>query len=147
MSNDNNPIFGHGYHPEDIIKFLDEYPENEISKTVIVKCRQCGSNIFTCLIDAFEGVIEVGCTACGTKRFLLDVDEWGDEDEPEYVECPLCEENKMNQFNIAVGFVYRASGDVKWVYIGNRCISCGVIESCGDWRINYGPTDEMESNV
>ena len=144
MSIDKRQEYWHGDCPEDIIEYLDGYSENEISKTVIVKCRQCGSDILTCEIDAFEGVIEVGCTACDTKRFLLDVDEWGDEDEPENLECPLC---KMNQANIVVGFVYRASGGVKWVYIGCRCIGCGLLGSCGDWKISYGPTDEMENNV
>jgi hypothetical protein len=33
------------------------------------------------------------------------------------------------------------------VYIGNRCVNCGVLGAYGDWGINYSPTNEMERNV
>ena len=133
-----------GDSAEDVIEYLDVYSENEINKIVVVKCKQCGSEVFTFRIDAGEGAIEIACTACGNKRLLLDSEKYWEKSEPEDAKCPEC---KKRQYNVAVGFVHRRSGEVKWIYIGNRCTSCGVLGSYGDWGINYGPTDEMEKNV
>jgi len=144
MAIDKGKKYWHGDSPEDIIEYLDEYSESEIDKVVITKCRQCSSDIFTFKADSFEGAIEVTCIACKEKRLLLDSEEHWDECEPEEASCPKCKES---QFNVAIGFVHRESGEVKWVYIGNRCAKCGVLGSCGDWKINYSPTDEMENNA
>ena len=51
------------------------------------------------------------------------------------------------EHNVKVGFVRRENGSAKWVYIGSRCTNCGVLASYLDWKINYEPTDEMESNI
>lgn len=40
-----------------------------------------------------------------------------------------------------IGFIRRENGNVKWVYVGNRCIECGTLGSCLDWKIDYEPTD------
>jgi hypothetical protein len=130
---DKSKEYWHGDRAEDIIEYLNEYSENEIDKTVIVKCKQCGSDVFTFNIDADGGVIEATCTACKQKRLLLDSEDYWEESEPENAKC-LC---KKNQHNVAVGFVHRETGDVKWVYIGNRCVSCGMLGSFGDWKISY----------
>ena len=136
--------FWHGDCAEDIIEYLDEYSENEIDKTVIVKCDQCGSLDFACSIDDEEGAIEVACAACGKKRMLLDSADYWEDSDPKNAKCPLCK-NKL--YNVAVGFVHREDREVKWVYIGNRCNKCGLLGSPGDWEVNYAPTDEMERNA
>jgi len=144
MAIDKSKRYWRGSSAEDIIEYLDEYSENEIDKIVIVKCRQCGSEVFTFKADVDEGAIEVTCTACNKKRLLLDSEKYWEKSEPKDAKCSEC---KKTQCNVAVGFVHRRSGDVKWIYIGNRCAGCGVLGSYGDWGISYAPTDEMEENV
>ena len=144
MSIDKTRKFWHGDCPEDIIEYLDGYSENQIGKTVLVKCDQCGNDAFTFQVDPDEGAIEVVCASCGKKRLLLDSSKYWDDCSPTKAKCPEC---KKNQYNLGIGFVYRENGDVKWIYIGNRCTNCGLLGSYADWKINYGPTNEMERNI
>ena len=141
---DKSKDFWHGDCADDVIEYLDEYTENAVGKTVIVKCTACTLQEFSIKIDEFEGAIEVACIDCGEKRLLLDSEDAWEECEPEEVTCPVC--NK-DVYNVGVGFVYRDSGEVKWVYIAHRCTGCGVLGSSCDWKISYAPTDELERNV
>ncbi|MDR1643296.1 MAG: hypothetical protein LBT59_26675 [Clostridiales bacterium] len=75
---------------------------------------------------------------------MLDSEECWEECKPVPYECPVC---GTSLHSLAVGFVYRASRDVKWVYIGSRCEKCHRLDSYLDWKIDYSPTDEMENNV
>ena len=112
-------------------------------KSVI--CHTCGGDSFELRVDQNEGAIQVICTACGTKKILLDCgDIWVDA-KPKRKKCSVCKTSKS--FNVRVGFVRRENGSVKWVYIGNRCTECGTLGSYLDWKIDYEPTDEMEQNI
>ena len=148
MAIDKSQEYWHGNCAEDTVEYLNEYSENKVDKTVLIKCIQCGEITFTFKIDVYEGAIEVICTDCKKKRLLLDSEEYWEDCDPEKAKCLEC---KNNQFNLVVGFVYRKSedikGSVKWVYVGNRCAKCGLLGSYGDWEITYAPTDEMEQNV
>jgi len=152
MAIDKSKKYWHGDNAKDVVDYLDIYSENEIDKTVIVKCKQCNSEIFSFRIDVEEGAIEVACVECSHTVLLLDSEDYWEVCEPKNAKCPGC--NK-NHFNIAVGFIHRKkagffnrkNNDVKWIYIGNRCIACGLLGSYGDWSIKYGPTDKMEKNV
>ena len=141
---DKSKDYWYGDCADDIIEYLNEYTENEVSKTVIVKCLACKSQRFTVKIDDCEEAIEVTCVSCKKKRLLLDSEGVWADCSPEELVCPVCEKNI---YNVGVGFVYRESGEVKWVYIGHRCKNCGVLGSSCDWDISYSPTDEMERNV
>ena len=141
---DKSKDFWHGDCANDINEYLTDYTKNEVGKTVIVKCNSCELQEFAIKIDDFEGAIEVTCIGCSEKRLLLDSEDAWEDCEPEEVSCPVCEKDTHN---VGVGFVYRKSGEVKWVYIGHRCVNCGVLGSSCDWKINYGPTDEMKKNV
>ncbi|MCL1926797.1 MAG: hypothetical protein FWF95_06660 [Syntrophorhabdaceae bacterium] len=144
MAIDKSKKYWRGDSADDVVEYLDEYSENEITKVVVVKCRRCGLVVFTFKIDTAEGVIEITCVACGKKHLLLDSEKSLAKSKPENAKCSEC---KKSQFNVAVGFIHRRDSEVKWVYIGNRCANCGILGSYGDWGINYAPTDEMEKNV
>jgi hypothetical protein len=48
--------------------------------------------------------------------------------------CPCGEE----EFEITVGVhLYYGSEDVKWVYIGCRCVACGLTANYGDWKNEF----------
>lgn len=64
---------------------------------------------------------------------------------PRLRKCSVCKQCK--QFNVRIGFDRRENGDVRWVYEGERCVNCGTLGSFLDWKIDYGPTAEMEQNL
>jgi len=144
MSIDKSKKYWYGDNKQDIIEYLNEYSENKIDQTAILECKKCGSDSFTFKIDINEGAVETTCTVCNKKHLLLDSEDYWNKCKPEIAKCPEC---KKYQYNVGIGFIHRVSGEVKWVFIGNRCASCGLLGSYGDWGINYGPTNEMEKNI
>jgi hypothetical protein len=144
MAIDKTKEFWTGDHATDIIEYLKIYSENTVKKTVIVECHKCGSNELLVHLDADEGAIQITCSKCKNKRLLLDSEElWGN-CRHKKAKCPIC---KKDVFNLSIGFVFRDNKDIKWVYLGNRCINCGVLGSFSDWKINYSPTTELENNI
>ena len=142
---DRTPKYWTGDQPDDIAEWLREYTENPELEVKPVVCRCCGrDDAFSLRVDAEEGAMQVTCTACKTKKRLLDSDEIWADCSPRSVRCRVCKERTNN---VQVGFERREDGDVKWVYIGNRCTNCGTLGSYADWSIDYGPTDEMEKNI
>ena len=141
---DRTPYFWTGDSPDDIDEWLAEYTEKSDLKIKQVRCHHCGSEEFKVRVDQDEGAIQVTCASCGKKKILLDGEEYWEDCSPRAKKCPVC---KKGLFNIRVGFDYRENGDVKWVYIGNRCTACGTLGSFVDWPVDYGPTNEMENNI
>lgn len=141
---DRTPYYWTGDSPADIDEWLGEYTEIPNLKVKPVICHQCGSDVFKIRVDQNEGAIQVTCGSCGTKKILLDGEEIWKECRPRARKCCICKESL---YNVRVGFDYRENGDVKWVYIGNRCTSCGTLGSYVDWSVDYGPTDIMEENI
>lgn len=133
-----------GDSPDDIAEWLAAYTEIPNLDVKPVICNQCGGNTFTIRVDPDEGVMQVTCTSCNTKKRLLDSDEIWKDCSPRSVRCRICKERTNN---VQVAFHRRDNGDVKWVYIGNRCTGCGTLGSYTDWSIDYSPTDEMEQNI
>lgn len=134
-----------GDSAEDISEWLRLYAEDDSMDVKPVICHTCGNDSFVLRVDQDEGAIQVKCTACGTKKILLDCDDIWEDAKPKRRWCPVCKISKSH--NVRVGFVRRENGSVKWVYIGSRCTRCGTLGSYLDWKIDYEPTDEMEQNI
>lgn len=134
-----------GDSADDISEWLREYTEDNDIDVKPVICRSCRNDAFELTVDQDEDVIQVNCTKCGTKKILLDCEELWEEADPELRTCSVCKGCKS--YNVRVGFIRRENGSVKWVYIGNRCTNCGTLGSYLDWKIDYEPTDIMESNI
>ena len=103
---------------------------------------------------------------CGGKLFHLRLDEaqgWrcesvrpahehpiGDSDEflaqAELDDCVcVCD---GDQFEITVGVaLYDDSEDVKWLYVGCRCPSCGITGVYGDWKNEFNGYRELLARV
>ena len=141
---DKNKKFWTGDRVEDIDEYLREYSEHENIEVKPVICHECNGDTFTIKVDQDEGAIEIKCEKCKSKKLLLDSEEIWDECNPKKGKCPVC---KNQKYNLRVGFVRRENGDIKHVFIGNRCTKCETLSSYVDWHINYGPTDEMEKNI
>ena len=142
---DKSKEFWTGTSAEDINEWLCEYTEDNSIDVKPVICHSCGKDVFELMVDEYEGFIQVKCTECGTEKILLDCEEILEDAEPSLGTCSICKSSKS--YNVRVGFIRRESGSVKWVYIGNRCTKCGTLGSYLDWKVDYEPTDEMESNI
>ena len=134
-----------GDSADDIKEYLEAYSGNSAIDVKPILCHSCGSNSLNMRVDCDEDVIQVKCPKCGYKKILLDCEEVWEDSNPRLCKCPVCKNGK--EYNIQIGFSRRENGSVKWVYIGNRCINCGVLGSYLDWEVNYEPTDEMENNI
>lgn len=141
---DKSREYWHGDSADDIDEFLREYSEIEAIDIKPIICHSCGNEHLNLRIDYDEEAIQVKCPKCGYKKIILDCEEVWEDANPRLRKCPEC---KSKDFDVKVGFVRRENGSVKWVYIGSRCTNCGLLGSHLDWKINYEPTNEMESNI
>lgn len=130
---------------EEIDEYLRLYAEDNNIDVMPVICYSCGNDSFELRIDQNVDVIQIKCTECGMKKILLDGEEVWENARPRLRKCPVCKSCKS--YNVRVGFQRRKSGSVKWIYIGNRCTNCGTLGSYLDWKIDYEPTDKIESNI
>lgn len=134
-----------GDSSEDIEEYLREYSENEHLDYRAVVCHVCGNDALELRVDQNESVIQIKCPLCGTKKILLDCEEYWEDASPRLRKCSVCKTCK--HFNVRIGFERRENGDVRWVYEGDRCVNCGTLGSFLNWEINYGPTTDMEQNI
>lgn len=130
---------------EDINEYLRLYSGNDAIDVKPVNCRLCGNDTFSLKIDQDEDVIQVRCSKCGAEKILLDGQEVWEGARPRVRTCPVCKRCKT--YNVRVGFLRRDNGNVRWVYIGNRCTNCGTLGSYLDWKVSYEPTAPMEQNL
>jgi hypothetical protein len=82
--------------------------------------------------------------ACGAKHFICDSAEYWNEADPKQWACTECGNQECN---LGVGFsLYEEEDqrrDVRWISVGNRCTKCGTLGSFVDWKIGYGPSDQL----
>ena len=97
---------------------------------------ECGGTVFGLRLDDEEGCAQRRCDACGAEALLADSDEYWDDAEPDDAACPCGGE----RFELGVGFSLRDDGDVRWVTVAGRCVTCGVLGAYVDWKIDYSPT-------
>jgi hypothetical protein len=94
----------------------------------------CGNGAFKVLLDNEEGAAVRVCTACGESHPIGDSGEYLAEAHLTTCVCPC----GAVTFEVSVGVaLYRGSEDVKWLYIGCRCIQCGLVACYGDWKNEF----------
>ena len=95
----------------------------------------CGGQTFRLQLDEGTAAVRV-CPqpTCAQAHPIGDSDEYLQEAELEACGCPCGGE----EFEITVGaHLYADSEDVKWVYIGCRCVACGLTANYGDWKNEF----------
>lgn len=114
---------------------LNGYP---IDDFVDIQCN-CGNAGFRFLTDDAAGVAIRRCGKCMIEHLMGDSADFVDEAEVSRHEC-LC---GQDLFQISVG-VHRyrnqdasLSNDVRWLYLGCRCPSCGLVGCYADWKNEY----------
>jgi hypothetical protein len=112
-----------------------DYP---IDNFTDVKCR-CGCKRFKLFTDEDAGVALRECVDCKSEHLMGDSAEFADEADCGQHEC-VC---LKDVFEISVGIHrYREdedalSDDVRWLYIGCRCVACGLLGCYADWENEF----------
>jgi hypothetical protein len=112
------------------------YPADEIRDS---ECSGCGGRVFGLRGDGTEGCGRRVCRRCGRKEYIADSADVWTQARPRTCSC-VC---GSKDFNLAVAFALRSSGDVRWVTVGERCVSCGVLGSFVDWSIDYRDSADL----
>lgn len=100
----------------------------------------CGATTFRLLVDEQEGVAIRRCVVCSGEHVMGDGAQFLADATPEACACPCGKE----EFEISVGVsLYEGSRDVRWMYLGCRCPSCGLTAVYGDWKNEAGDYGEF----
>jgi hypothetical protein len=105
---------------------------------------QCGNISFHLKIDDSEGAAVRQCKKCSVEQAIGDSADYLEDAELEECECPC----GFDVFEITMGVaLYAQSEDVKWLYLGCRCIHCGLTACYGDWKNEYPDYQELLSRI
>ena len=134
-----------GSEPQDLEAYLKAWTEEGygIQAFRLARC-SCGSERFELEADENEGAARRTCAACGAQHLMCDSAEYWDEAEPDTYECVEC---KSSHANVGVGFALLESGEVRWIHVGARCTSCGILGCFADWKIDYEPSTHLMEQV
>jgi hypothetical protein len=133
-----------GQNADDLVEYIRLLTEqgSPATKFAIAKC-ECGRDHFRLYADRDEGCAKRQCASCGKEAFICDGEEVSEEASLKKAKCHC----KKDVFDLAVGFSLRDTGEIKWLTVGLRCVSCGMLGAYVDWKIDYAPTDHLYSMV
>lgn len=122
-----------GTHASDIQGYLKAYADEEtpVSTFRLARCH-CSSISFNLDTDSHEGSAKRTCVECSTIHFICDSEEYWNETERQHWQCLVCDSEKAN---IGVAFSLYPDGNVRWIYVGTRCINCGVLDCFAGWKV------------
>lgn len=128
--------YWYGDSQADIAQELKRYGElNEYTPTHFAdpEC-SCGSKVFRLRLDNDEGAAIRSCSACGIEHAMGDSEEYLADATLDGCTCVCGGE----AFEITVGVsLYEDSNDVRWLYVGCRCVACGLTGCYGDWKNEF----------
>jgi hypothetical protein len=130
-----------GDSPGDVMDYLRAYtagghPADEIR---ICACARCGGHLFGLHGDPDRGTARRTCRDCGDRHFIADSARHWPDCTPRTSRC-VC---RNEDFNLAVAYSLRKTGDVHWVTVGQRCTACGALGSFVGWKVDAGPTGHL----
>jgi hypothetical protein len=145
MSIDRSGKWWVGTDAGDIQEYLkayssDSYPIAEFRKATCT----CGGDAFLLLADDDEGCARRMCTSCGEEKYICDSAEYWSDASPEEYKCVEC---NSAHANIGVGFSLYQDGEIRWLYVGERCAACGVLGCFAGWKIGYAPSKHLFEQV
>ncbi|NGN42081.1 hypothetical protein G6N74_13505 [Mesorhizobium sp. CGMCC 1.15528] len=132
-----------GSQSGDIRPYLEAYADAyEVDEFGLCGCK-CGSEKF--LLKTNEDAAQKTCADCGQESFICDSEEYWDEASADGYVCTEC---NSEQANIGVGFsLYPDREAIRWLYLGVRCASCGVLGCIAGWKIGYSPSLHLIESV
>jgi hypothetical protein len=100
----------------------------------------CGVRVFRLETDDEAGAARRTCTGCGNTHLMGDSAEYADEADLDFHSC-VCE---AEAFELLSGVaLYDDSQDVRWVYLGCRCVACGLVGVFAHWKCEAGDAGEF----
>jgi hypothetical protein len=141
MSIDTSGKWWVGSDPEDLGAYLEAYSDDGYKSTEFRLSRcECGSLEFQLDADDEEGVACRTCAKCGAVHYICESEEFWSEASPQRWRCIECGSERAN---VGVGYALYADDPtgVKWVYIGERCVHCGVLGCFAGWKV--GESDAL----
>jgi hypothetical protein len=145
MSIDKSGKWWVGTSPHDIKEFLEAYSAEGYGTSEFrqAKC-DCGGDVFELMADDDEGCAKRICTSCGHARFICDSEEYWPDASPEHWKCVECSSTSAN---VGVGFSIYDDGEVRRLYVGERCSVCGVLGCFAGWKVGYSPSKQLLEKV
>jgi len=131
-----------GTAPEDVGPYLEAYASEgyTVDEFRLSRCG-CGSDVFRLQADDEEGCAQRECASCGARHFICGSAEFWDEASPETFICLECQSDTCN---VGVGYsLYPEKNAVKWLYVGERCVKCGVLGCFAGWKVGYEPSLQL----
>jgi hypothetical protein len=141
MSIDKSGKWWIGTSVDDLREYLEAYSADNycIHEFRTAKCK-CGGETFELLADDDEGCAKRTCTSCAIGKFICDSEEYWSDATPEQWKCIECGSTSAN---IGVGFSLYEDGEVRWLYVGERCANCGILGCLAGWKIAYSPSKQL----
>jgi len=132
-----------GDQPSDIREFLEAYAPDgyKVGEFRLAKC-MCGSERFLLWADDDEGCARRQCESCKQSNFICDSEEYWEDAKPEQWKCIVCK-SKASTCNVGVGFSLYEDGEIRWLYVGERCAICGVLGCFAGWKVAYAPSRQL----
>jgi len=141
VSIDSSGTWWRGTEPRDIEAFLKAYTA---SKQPIREFRPCicpcGGKVFLLEGDPREGGARRTCFQCRTGFFIADSEENWDDFKPVACRCVECH---TEPHQAGVGFALDEHGEVLRIFVGVRCVNCGVLGCFAHWKIGYAPSRHL----
>lgn len=99
------------------------------------RCGECGCETFSMIMNENEGVAARICKSCDSEHGIGNSDDFIDGvDEVYPIECSC----GASHFKVMAGVaLYDGSDDVRWFYLGCKCVVCGLSGVYGDWKNEF----------
>lgn len=129
---------------EFIVRYQASYGGNAIDEFRAARCK-CGSDSFFFQYNPDGGAAERLCPECETTHLICDSEQYWEPDDACEWDCREC---RGGRCNLGVGFALSKDRTfVRWLYIGQRCVRCGLLDFCVSWKIMYGPSLHLLEQV
>lgn len=127
---------------EELVRYaaLNGYPAHHFADALCA----CGRRTFGLALDDTEGAAVRTCASCAVEHPIGDSAEYLAEASLEECACPCGAE----QFEVTLAVsLYESSEDVRWLYIGCRCPTCGLTAVYGDWKNEFNGWRDLLSRA
>jgi hypothetical protein len=103
----------------------------------------CGGARFALDVDQDNELARTRCCVCGRVAFVVDSEEHWKEAEARPLRCPCGKE----EYEVGLGRCIRDGEWVRWMSLGVRCVSCGVLASPLDWKSDLALKDAAARRI
>jgi hypothetical protein len=130
-----------GSEPADISDYLEGYAAANapVSAFRLSRCT-CSSLSFFLDADDDEQCAKRTCTDCSREHLICDSADYWEEASPARWRCIECGSERAN---VGVAFSLYDDGEVRWLYVGERCANCGVLGCFTHWKVAYSPSGQL----